>query len=201
VENSQINSAAEQLERWFHSVARLVDESLFSIAPEGPHHEAAVLDQLMRSARIIFKSPVDREGRLYMPLCLFLAAACHTLRITLRKGHWRAALEGVARMQSQMLKTHAESSSVGLEIGTPAVLLKQQLDEATNQAGLTGLTCLTKQNRDVALGLTVNWAIRFLLAYAFECSNLKAAPDRKDLAWVANLVRPLFSVHASPQFS
>jgi len=37
-------SVAVQLHDWFESILRLTEESLFGIAPEGPHRDAVVLD-------------------------------------------------------------------------------------------------------------------------------------------------------------
>ena len=65
-------SAAVQLHGWFESILRLTEESLFSIAPEGPHRDAVVLDTLKRNARMILsQADLDNEGKLYGPLCFF----------------------------------------------------------------------------------------------------------------------------------
>jgi len=37
-----------KLSQWFESVLNLTENSLFSIAPEGPHCDAVVLDALLR---------------------------------------------------------------------------------------------------------------------------------------------------------
>ena len=89
---------------------------------------------------------------------------------------------------------------VGLEIGSPAVIFKHQFDEAINQAALAGgVSYLSKENREVALGLAINWGMRFLLAYAFECCRSMTGSNRKDLAWVANLMGPLLTACSSSQ--
>ena len=44
---------AVQLHHWFESISRLTEESLFSVAPEGLHRDAVVLDTLKRNARIL----------------------------------------------------------------------------------------------------------------------------------------------------
>lgn len=117
-----LSDMAEQLQDWFVSVSRLTEESLFGIVPEGPHRNAIVLDVLKRNARILFQSELDSEGKLYSPLCFFLAAACRKLGTSLVVGHWRAALHNVVRLQQGMMSARAESAAVGLEIGSPAVL-------------------------------------------------------------------------------
>ena len=39
-------SIAVQLHDWFESILRLTEESLFGVAPEGPHRDAVVLDRM-----------------------------------------------------------------------------------------------------------------------------------------------------------
>jgi len=192
---SDANTVAEQLHRWFHNILHLTDQSLIGIVPEGPHRDAVVLDILKRNARIILsESELDSEGKLYSPLCFFLAAACRKLGVSLGARHWRAALDNVVQLRHQLASARKESAMAGLEIGSPAVLFKQELDEAINQAALAGgASYLNKEDRQVALGLAVNWGMRLLLAYALECRGSMTGADRKDLAWVASLVAPLLT--------
>jgi len=188
--DSVIKAVAEQLHGWFSNVSRLIEASWSSIAPAGPHRDAVVLDALMRNARVLSQSEVDREGKLYAPLCYFLAAACRKLGTSLGAGHWRAALDNVVRLQAGRMSAGPEFATIGLEIDRPAVIFKQELDEAITQAAVAGgVSYLNKENRQVALGLAINWGMRLLLAYALECSI--SSSNRKDLAWVASLVRPL----------
>jgi hypothetical protein len=194
---SDPKAVAEQLHEWFRSIVHLTDESLFSIVPEGPHREAVVLDVLRRNARILSESHLDSKDSLYSPLCFFLAAACRMLAISLGVGHWRAAVDNVVHLEAQLVSARAQSATVGLEIGGPAVLFKQELDEAINQAGFArGVSYLDKENRQIALGLAINWGMRLLLAYGLERSQSTNHVDRKDLAWVGKLVEPLVSTVA-----
>jgi hypothetical protein len=118
-----------------------------------------VLDALKRNTRILSQSELDSEGKIYSPLCFFLAAACRKLGTSLGVGHWRAALDNVVHLQQRMVSARAESATVGLEIGSPAVLFKQEFDEAINQAAVAGgVSYLNKEDRQVALGLAINWA-------------------------------------------
>jgi hypothetical protein len=185
-------SVAEQLHDWFGSILRLTDDSLFSMVPEGPHRDAVVLDVLKRNARVIAQSTLDTEGKLYSPLCFFLAAACRKLGTSLGVGHWRAALDNVVHLHEHLIRADAEFAMIGLEVGSPAVLFKQEFDEAISQASLAGgLSYLNKDDRQVALGLAINWGMRLLLAYALECSISNS--NRKDLAWIASLMSPLLA--------
>lgn len=185
-------SVAEQLHDWFGSILRLTDESLLSTLPGGPHRDAVVLDALRRNARVISQSELDTEGKLYSPLCFFLAAACRKLGTSLGVGHWRAALDNVVHLREHLISAGAEFATIGLEVGSPAVLFKQEFDEAISQASLAGgVSYLNKEDRQVALGLAINWGMRLLLAYALECSISRS--NRKDLAWIASLMAPFLA--------
>jgi hypothetical protein len=189
---------AEQLHTWFDEILRLADESIFSIAPEGAHREAVLLDVLKMNARILSESTLDQDGKLYSRLCMFLAAAVRKLRIPLGRGHWQAALDNVVQLRRRVISASEESAILGVEIGGPALLFKQQFDQAVEQTGLGGRpSYLTKENRDIALALAVNWGIRLLLAYALEAVPAETRSNRKDLHWVATILRPL--VNASSQ--
>jgi len=195
-------AAAEQLHDWFHSILRLTEQNLFSLMPEGPHRDAVVLDALKRNARILSQSELDSEGKLYSPLCFFLAAACRKLGISLGVGHWQAALDNVVHLQQRIESARTESATVGLEIGSPAVLFKQEFDEAINQAAVAGgVSYLNKEDRQVALGLAINWGMRLLFAYALESFRSMDRSDRRDLAWVANFVGPLLTASSRSQWN
>ena len=184
---------AVMLHDWFESILRLTEESLFSVVPEGPHRDAVVLDTLKRNARILSPAELDDEGKLYGPLSFFLAAACRRLRAPLTAGHWRAAMNNVIDLDHRLASTRDESHAVGLEIGSPAVVFKREFDEAIHQSGLAGsASYLGKDDRDVALALAINWGMRFLIAYSLECSRSNGS-DRKDLAWVGSVVKPLLA--------
>ena len=189
-------SVAEQLHDWFGGVLRLTDETPFSIVPEGPHRDAVVLDVLKRNARVISQSELDTEGKLYSPLCFFLAAARRRLGASLGVGHWRAALDNVIHLHEQLMSAGAEFAVNGLEVGSPAAFFKQELDEAISQASLAGgVSYLNKEDREVALGLAINWGMRLLLAYALECPTNSS--NRKDLSWIASLMAPLLSASST----
>ncbi len=182
--NASARAVAQELSDWFESVLALVDRRFSAIAPDGPHREAVILDTLTSNARVVVESEVDREGKLYSPLCFFLSAACRRLGTSVGVGHWHAAVENVLSLGEQMA-SDVECAELGLEIGGPARLFKQQLDEAIVHSGLAAPSYLDKQDREIALGLAVNWGMRFLLAYAQECGPHLAESCHKDLAWIA----------------
>ena len=182
---------ANDLNQWFQSVQRLTEASLFSIGSEGPHRDAVVLDALRRNARIVYEAKLEPDGRLYSPICFFLAAACRQLRTGLGIGNWHAALDNVRDLQRRLANSRSDSVDVGLDIGTPATLFKGEFDEAIRQSGLIdGISFLGKEDRQVAVGLAINWAMRLLLAYAGETPRPTPPSDRQDLAWLAERVGP-----------
>lgn len=190
--SNHISSVAGQLDGWFQSVLRLSDEGVFSIAPEGPHRRAVILDVARRNARILLNIGAEGSGEIYSPLCFFLAAACRLLGISLGTGHWCAALENVSGLRHKLQLSRAESHGLGLDTGSPSMLFKQEFDEAVCQASLVGGTGrLSEGDRHVALGLAINWGMRLLLAKALEVPPAPREPQVRDLAWVSELVASL----------
>ena len=181
----QFDHLEAELAGWFDSVFDLTQRSLFGIAPEGPHRDAVVVDSMIRNARVIYRAELDREGKLYSPLCFFLTAACRHLGARLGTDHWRAALESLC--QSQQLPG---LEAFGLPLGTPAYRFKAELDAAIEQAGFIDRTSLlNKEDRKVAIGLGINWAMRLLLACAADYPNPIESPGHKDFAWLATRVQ------------
>lgn len=184
--------AASELRNWFLSIQNLNDQAIFDIVPPGPHRQAIVLDTLKRNARIVSQSPLDHAGQLYGPLCFFLAAACQNLGVKLGLGHWQAALTSVIELHQRSAASRAISASLGLPIPSPAQFFKQEFDEAIGQSAITGgPSFLDHEDRQIGLGLAINWALRLLLAYAVECSPTAAPSHLRDLSWVAFIVRSL----------
>ena len=189
------DAIATELHQWFQSVLELADQGLFGIVPEGPHRGAVILDVLTRNARLISDAELDDEGKLYTPVTLLLVAGSRKLNVAMRVGHWRAAVENVLSLRHQM-STVVASTAVALDLGSPAVVFHYELKEALRQSGVTGVpSYLDDQNRRIALGLALNWNMRFLLAYALECRSPAEASGRKDLAWIA---RTLSTTRTSP---
>jgi hypothetical protein len=181
----QFEDLAAELAEWFDRVFDLTQKNLFGIAPEGPHRDAVVVDSIIRNARMIYRAELDREDRLYAPLRFFLAAACRHLRAHLGVGHWRAALENLCQSPQ-----HSGLEVFGLPLGTPAYRFKAELDAAIEQAGLIDrASLLNKEDRNVAIGLAINWAIRLLLACASDYPSPVESPGRKDFAWLATRVQ------------
>ncbi len=182
---ADFNGLPLELAQWFDDVSAVAQKSLFGIAPEGPHRDAIAVDSMIRNGRIIYNAELDSEGKLYSPLCFFLVAACRHLRVTLGAGHWRAALGNLC-----LAEETPELESFGLPSDSPALRFKTELNAAIEQAGFLDRTSLlNREDREVAVGLAVNWAMRLLLAYAADFPKAVEEPERRDLGWLAGRMR------------
>lgn len=177
----QFDHLAAELTEWFERVFESIQKSLFGIVPEGPHRDAVVVDWMIRNARILHRKDLAEPAQLYTPLVFFLAAACQHLRARLTPGHWRAALENVC----QSLRVPG-LEAFGLPLDSPAFRFKAELDAAIEQAGLIDrASLLNKEDREVAIGLGVNWGIRVLLASVANYPNPVEVAGRRDRTWLA----------------
>lgn len=183
-------AVASDLAEWWKGVLRLCDEALFGIPRARLQKDALLLSVLSSQARTLVESVLDEEGQLYTPMGLMLAAACRRLGLDLRKEHWRAAVDNVRSLGTQVRNARDDLEAVGLVLGSPASIFKTFMDESLINAGLTSRpTLLDDHNREIALGLAVHWGMRFLLAYAIEVRIETPRPGRRDLAWIAAMVR------------
>jgi len=181
------DAPARALNEWFASVLHTCD--LVFRLPETTAHRAAVIHSMLTSnAKVIIDSDIDDEGKLYPAVAKALAAACRTLGVEPNVGHWKAALQNVLGASTDF-GTHHDT----LGLGSPAAVFKSLLDEALINAGVTDRpTILVAENRKTALGLAINWGLRFLLAYAFELpSRRRRAPAAEGVWWIRSLIEPL----------
>ena len=184
--------AAQQLAKWFEVVRQKLDGTLFAVAPQGPHRETAIYELLSHHARLLRGAPVDQEGGLYNSLVLELAAACRVLGVTLGPDRWGAAVANVRDVKKPISESADDLGALGLTIGTRAQVFKQLFDQALADAGVAGVpTILNEESRHLALGVSVNWGMRLLLAHALECHPHVApgARHEMDLAWIAGQVQ------------
>jgi hypothetical protein len=101
-------------------------------------------------------------------------------------GHWRAALDNLYDLRQQLATYRPQSAAFGLDLGNPATLFKEEVGEAIRQAGLVDdSSFLSKNDRQVAIGLAINWGMRLLLAYALETRPPDRPSGVKDLTWLA----------------
>jgi len=183
-----LEQTASELQTWFQNLLVLCDRTVFAVATHEPHKQAGILGVLTRNAKTIVHGELDQVGALYTPLCFTLAAACRRVGVEPGEREWLSAVKNVLRLESQLREM---AGSVTWPVGTPASIFKEQLDEALINAGVTDrATILDHQNRQLALGLAVNWGLRFLVAYALEMTlpALNTAAKAQDLGWVRQTI-------------
>jgi len=180
-----LESTATAMQEWFESVTALAGKAF------GWHGDklgdASALHVLRRQAARLRSSRLADDGSTYTPLCLFLSAACRVLSLPLTARHWLAALRNVIEQK------HAGGGEhVGVALGTPAQRFKMLLDDAIDAAGFgPQVTVFDEKNRRLALGLSVNWGIRALLAYATETKlrRSRSSVGTRDLCWLRARVK------------
>ena len=183
--DARVEGAAAELDVWFTSVADLSARAFRW--QRDRHGDAAVLHVLRRQAARLRSSRLAEDGASYTSLCLFLAAACRALNFRLEARHWVAAVRSVGEQRGL-----PSANTLGVSLGSPAERFKMLLDDAIDAAGLGAqATVLDEKNRQLALGLAVNWGVRALLAYATEVRRrpMRGARTRHDLVWIRSLVR------------
>ena len=187
--NSRLDETGRELNDWFASVLRDCD-AVFELPETNAHREAVVQGMLTRNAKMVVDAEIDDEGQLYPAVAKALAASCRKLGIETNVGHWKAALQNVLAARAQFGQ---RNDTLGLALGSPAAVFKSLFDEALINAGVTDRpTILVEENRRTALGLAINWGIRFLLAYALELpSRKKRPPAARDVWWIRSLIEPL----------
>lgn len=185
---SNLEQAAAELHVWYRDLLALCERTVFGVAAHEPHRSAAVLGVLTRNAKLVTRSDVASDGSLYTPLCFVLAAACRHLGVEPGEREWLAAVKNVITLDAQL---KALPATAVLTVGSAATIFKQHLDEALVSAGVTDQpTILDQRNRELALGLALNWGMRFLIAYAIEVvPRAQGAPKVHDLAWLAGIIR------------
>jgi hypothetical protein len=183
-----MSDIAFELQSWCNSVLDLMDKGLFCIARDVSHYDAMLLGVLTKNARLLCESTIDKEGTLYTPVCLTLAALARKLKLTIKAEYWKAAIENVLQLRHQLILQQPDA--IGIYLGTPASIFMGQLGEALSNAGLLPRsTILNEENRKLALGLSLNWLLRFLLAYALEADKVKPqGKNVKDIAWIKGLL-------------
>lgn len=167
-------TAAEKLVSWFDELTRFSEVTLFAVARDERHRRAAILDVLTSNARKLNAGNVDSGGALYQPAAFVLAATSKLTGLVPNVSHWRSALENVHKLREDLAAV--QRSQLGLSAGSAATILKNHFTEALVQAGVAGLpSTLDEDDCSIALGLSINWGIRFIVAYALET----ALPERK----------------------
>jgi len=189
---SRTDEPASALNEWFAGVLRSCDR-VFQFPETTAHRQAVIHAMLTSNAKVIVGSDIDDEGKLYPATAKALAAACRKLGIETNVGHWRAALQNV-------LEFAKHNDTFALALGSGATIFKSLFDEALINAGVTDRpTILVERNRKTALGLAINWGMRFLLAYALELPSRRGrARAPEGVWWIRSLIEPLRVYRRTP---
>jgi hypothetical protein len=181
--------AAKELTEWFGKACQTVLRAIPALAPTAEHQNAAISSLLSRHARQLSEGGLTPD-QVYSSLVFYLGAACWRLKLTLSEQNWLAAINNVKSLKEQLAE-NTETFDVGIELGSTATLFRQQFEEALINSGVSGMpSMLDQDNQKLALGLSINWGMRFLLAYAAE-QKLTPSDSRQNLAWISSLVSPL----------
>jgi len=184
VQSTAARELALDLQSWFDELSRTCERTLFATG-DAAHHEAAVIGFATGNARRLTAGPLDASGALYTPTCLLLAALCERNATQPRMEHWYAAIDNVTSLQLKLAEL-AGNPSFGVDLGTPASVFLDLTYEALADAGLLREpTLLDDESRKRAELLAINWALRFLLAYALDARPpQETGQSKQGLAWM-----------------
>jgi len=144
-----------------HLRAKL-DSTVFAVGTSEPHQRAAALNVVTRHAAQLEAAasagqPVDEVRE----VAWILAGATRVLDAKLRRDQWLSAAQNVLRLDRQV-------DGLGSPwVGDVVSIFRDQFFEALRQAGVTRHpTILGPSDRKAALGLSINWGLRYLIAAA-----------------------------------
>jgi len=165
--------AATKLADWFRGIRDSFDRTIQATGSDEPHRKAAALSSVNQHARL-FRDASD-PGRRIREATYVLAGATRTLDLEpLSAEQWHAAINNVQSLSAE-LRALPTTSWLREDADT---IFHDQFIESLQQAGVTGTpTILNKQNRKRALGLAVNWGMRYSVAAA-----MLRAPEIQDPA-------------------
>lgn len=159
-------ATASRLASWFAQVLDVLARTIGATSADERHRTAAIQSVLTRNARIAVASRPNLGAVLIRPTVLVLASASQLLRLRPGEREWLGALNNVASLETEMKALFEQHPNAEPLLGGPVGVFKAQFDEALVQAGVTNQpTILARDNRQLALGLAVNWGMRFLVAH------------------------------------
>lgn len=166
--------SATRLTKWFGGLRDRLDRTVFAVGSGEAHRKAAALTSVSRHVAS-FEAASGRPDTEIREAASVLAGATRALGFTAPdRAQWLAAVRNVASLDAQ-LHALAPSPWVGQDA---AAIFREHFVEALRQAGVARVpTILDATNRRVALGLAVNWGMRYLVAAAAS-----SGPDLGDPA-------------------
>lgn len=154
--------AAPKVTGWFAGLRDLFDRTEYAVGSDEPHRKAAALTSVSR--HVASFEAADGAGARIRAAAAVLAGATRALGLDAPdRAQWLAAARNVKSLDAQL---HALDRSpwVGEDA---AAIFREHFVEALRQAGVARVpTILDAVNRRTALGLAVNWGMRYLVAAA-----------------------------------
>jgi len=168
------NRAATQLTEWFAGLREQLDRTVFAVGSDEAHRKAAALTSVSRHVAS-FEAASGEPGPEIREAAWVLAGATRALGLAApNRAQWLAAAQNVASLDAQV---HSLDVSPWIAQDAAAIF-RDHFVEALRQAGVARVpTILDATNRRTALGLAVNWGMRYLIAVAAS-----SGPDFDDPA-------------------
>jgi hypothetical protein len=162
--------AAPRLDAWFRSLRGALDLTLFSVGSDEPHRRASVLTVLTRHVGLL-EAAADQPVVALREVAFVLAAATHRLGVVPSEREWHAAVNNFVVLDAQL----SEAARYSAWVPSSAVeVFRDQFAETLRHAGVAQRpTSLDAANRRTALGLSVNWGMRYLVAVAASLADVE----------------------------
>ncbi len=162
--------AASRLDAWFRDVRGALDITLFSVGGDPAHRRASVLTVLTRHVGLL-AAATEQPVRALRETTMILAAATHRLAVMPGEREWHAAASNVVTLDAQLSQAAPQSPWVP---SSAAEVFRDQFAETLRHAGVAQApTVLDAGNRNTALGLSVNWGMRYLVAVAASLADVE----------------------------
>lgn len=178
--------AAPRLDSWFRHVRAALDETLFSVGGDPAHRRASVLTVLTRHVGLL-AAAAEQPVLAIRETTFILAAATHRLGVMPGEREWHTAASNVVALDAQLSEAASQSPWVP---SSAAEVFRDQFTETLRHAGVAQApTVLDAGNRNTALGLSVNWGMRYLVAVAASLAEVEIT-DRAVREVVSAVVDP-----------
>ncbi|NOY94245.1 MAG: hypothetical protein GXP55_23965 [Deltaproteobacteria bacterium] len=153
---------AQALDSWFTSLRQTLDGTVFSVAADERRRRAAALGVVTRHV-FELEEAAGQPAIQVRETAWVLAGATRWLAMMPGLSQWRAAVRNVVSLDARLDAMPKDSPWVE----DVAAIFRSHMLETLRQAGVARVpTILNAQNRRVALGLSVNWGMRYLVAGA-----------------------------------
>lgn len=157
------------LAAWFERLRAVLDRTVFAAGSDEPHRRAGALGLLTRHAERLLAAGAGEPAASLREAVWVIAAATRVLGVVPGRAEWLAASRNVLTLDADLEALPARGPWLTDDV---ASIFRAHLEEALKHAGVTRTpTILDAENRRTALGLSVNWGLRFLVAQAAALSG------------------------------